>query len=76
MAQCILYGRKKPTTFQTFLCGTLARDYVFQQMPSTVRRVSVDQCFAEGLGELLPQCAQMLCGEWNPYSGLLLYQYG
>ena len=33
MAQHILYGRKKPTTFQTFLCGTPARDYVFQQTP-------------------------------------------
>ncbi|MDE7114640.1 MAG: Sir2 silent information regulator family NAD-dependent deacetylase, partial [Acetatifactor sp.] len=33
VAQHILYGRKKPTTFQTFLCGTPARDYVFQQTP-------------------------------------------
>lgn len=33
MAQHILFGRKKQTTFQTFLSGTPARDYVFQQMP-------------------------------------------
>lgn len=33
MTQHISMGRKKQTTFQTFLSGTPARDYVFQQTP-------------------------------------------
>lgn len=33
MAQHILFGKKSQTTFQTFLSGTPARDYVFQQTP-------------------------------------------
>lgn len=33
MAQHMLFGRKKQTTFQAFLSGTPARDYVFWQTP-------------------------------------------
>lgn len=33
MAQLISFGKKAQTTFQTFLSGMPARDYVFQQTP-------------------------------------------
>lgn len=33
MARHILFGRRSQTTFQTFLSGTPARDYMFQETP-------------------------------------------
>lgn len=68
MAQHILSGRKKQTIFQTFLSGTPARDYVFQEIPyaeqirQAAKMLKEADCILIGAGAGLSSAAGLTMG--------------